>query len=114
MNPPEKLNQFLKPPRLTHTRIVLALAVAAIADGLQLFLGAVPFVDQAIDVIAMILVTWLIGFHILLLPTFVVKLIPIVDELPTWIACTIAVIALRKAEHSATPPPPPDKPVIDV
>ena len=113
MNLPEKLKPLLKTPQLTHTRILLALAVAAITDGIQFFVGAVPVVDQVVDVVAMIIITWLIGFHILLLPTFAIKLIPVVDELPTWIACTIAVIALRKREQSATPPPP-YKPVIDV
>ncbi len=100
-------------------RIVLALAVATTADGLQLMAGPLGWVavDQAIDVVAMIIITWLIGFHILLLPTFVIELIPVLEELPTWIACTGAVIVLRKREQSATPPPappPPDKPVIDI
>ncbi len=72
--------------------------------------------DDVIDVIAMGLTTWLLGFHILLLPTFVVKLFPLGDMLPTWTGCVIAVIALRKkaekAEHvidvaaeTVTPPP---------
>ncbi len=53
--------------------MVLALAVAVIADGLQLLLGPLgwAFGDQLIDVVAMLLVSWLIGFHWLLLPSFV-------------------------------------------
>jgi len=119
MNPFEKLVQRLKAPRLTRTRIVLALIVAAGADGLQLLLMQFGWVgpDQIIDFVAMVVISGLIGFHLLLLPTFVIELIPVLDDLPTWIACTAAVIALRKRDQLANPPPPPPppaKPVIDV
>jgi hypothetical protein len=86
--------------------MILALAVAVIADGLQFIFGPVPLVDQAIDVVAFGLTMWAIGFHLLLLPTFAVEFIPGVDMLPTWTACVIAVIALRKREQNAVPPPP--------
>ena len=122
MNPPVTPSRLPKMPRLTRTRIFLALGVAAAADGLQLLLAAFGWLglDQAIDLVAMILITWLIGFHVLLLPTFIIELVPVVDDLPTWIACTAAVIALRKREQNhlppPVPPPPPasDKPVIDI
>jgi hypothetical protein len=94
-------------PKLTRMRIILALAVAVTADGLQFFLG--PFgwapVDQVIDLIAFVLTVWAIGFHLLLLPTFVVEIFPVMDMLPTWTACVIAVIALRKREQRAMPLP---------
>jgi len=71
--------------------------------------------DQVIDAVAMILTAWLIGFHALLLPTFVVELVPVLDDLPSWTACVVAVIALRKREQRlATPPVPPEKPAIDI
>ena len=85
--------------------MILAFAVAVVADGLQFIFGPVPFVDQAIDVLAFGLTAWAIGFHLLLLPTFAVEFIPGVDMLPTWTACVIAVIALRKREQNAAPPP---------
>ena len=102
----DKLNSWFRAPVLTRTRMLLALAVAVSADGLQLLLGPVGWamVDQAIDFLAMILVSWIIGFHILLLPTFVMELIPVIEDLPTWTACTAAVIALRKREQRAGPP----------
>ena len=81
--------------------MILAFAVAVVADGLQFIFGPVPFVDQAIDVLAFGLTAWAIGFHLLLLPTFAVEFIPGVDMLPTWTACVIAVIALRKREQAA-------------
>jgi hypothetical protein len=116
MHLPEQLNSLFRVPTLTRARMILALAVAVAADGLQLLLGPLgwAFVDQVIDAVAMILVSWIIGFHILLLPTFVVELVPVLEDLPTWTACTAAVIALRKREQQNPPPPPPDKPVIDV
>ena len=109
MKSPDKLNRMFRAPKLTRTRIILALAVAVIADGLQFFLGAVPFVDQAIDVVALLLTTWALGFHLLLLPTFVMEIFPVIDMLPTWTACVIAVIALRKREQRALLPQIEDK-----
>ena len=96
--------------------MVVALAIAVAADGLQLLLGPLgwAFIDQAIDFVAMILVSWAIGFHILFLPTFVVELVPVLDDLPTWTACTAAVIVLRKRVQRPPPPAPPDKPVVDI
>ena len=74
MKPPEKSPSLLRPPFLTRTRIILALIVAMLADGVQFFLGPFGWVgaDQAIDVMAMLLTIWVLSFHILLLPTFVV------------------------------------------
>jgi hypothetical protein len=102
---PGKFNRLYRMPQLTRLRIVLALAVAVIADGLQFLLGPFgwPGADQAIDVVTMGLTSWVIGFHWLLLPTFVVECIPVLDELPTWTACVIAVIALRKREQKMSP-----------
>jgi hypothetical protein len=82
--------------------------VAVTADGLQFLLGPVgwAFPDQAIDLLAMLLTAWAIGFHLLLLPTFLAELFPVVDMLPTWTACVIAVIVLRRREQNSKPPPP--------
>jgi hypothetical protein len=106
MKPPDKLSRIFRAPKLTRTRIVLALAVAVAADGLQFFSGPLgwAFLDQAIDFMAMLLTAWAIGFHLLLLPTFVAELIPVVDMLPTWTACVVAVIVLRKREQRAAEP----------
>ena len=110
----------LRPARLSGLRIFLALAVAIGADGLQLLFNAFGWFgpDQVIDCIAMGLTIWLLGFHVLLLPTFAVELIPFLDDFPTWTACVIAVIALRKREEKLSTSPPPQnpslKPPIDV
>ncbi len=112
MKLPEKLSAVFRVPKLTWKRIAVALAVAVFADGLQLLLGPAgwAFPDQIIDVVAMVLASWLIGFHWLLLPTFVLETVPALDDFPTWTACIIVVVALRKREQRRTPPP---KPAID-
>jgi hypothetical protein len=75
-------------PVLTRNRVRLAYAVAITADALQILLGPVgwAFADEIIDVAAMFLTWRAIGFHPLLLPTFALEFIPLVDMLPTWTA----------------------------
>ena len=95
-------------PQLTRPRILTALAIAIIADALQIFLGPLGWVvvDGLIDLVAMGLTIWLLGFHFLLLPTFIVEFVPIVDMLPTWTGCVVAVIVLRKRSQPAPEPKP--------
>jgi hypothetical protein len=102
----DKLTGRLTAPKLTRQRIVLALLVALAADALQIPFQLTPPVPEIIDVIAAVSTFWLLGFHLLLLPTFVVEFIPVADMLPTWTACVAAVIALRKREQNASLPPP--------
>ena len=85
-------------PELTKARRVAALAVAVLADLIQFALGPLgwTFFDEFIDVVAMMATWWLLGFHPLLLPTFILELVPIVDMLPTWTGCVGAVLLLRK------------------
>ena len=101
-------------PVLTKSRIRLAYAVAVTADALQLLLGPLGslFVDQIIDLVAMCLTWRAIGFHPLLLPTFALEFIPMIDMLPTWTACVALVVSLRKKQQTAQPPR--EGPVIDV
>ena len=119
MNLWEKLKSVFRAPVLSRARMVLALVIAVATDGLQFLTNAAGWFgfDQAIDCVAMVLISWIIGVHILLLPTFVIELMPVLDDLPTWTACTAAVIVLRKREQRNRPsvmPDKPDKPVIDV
>ena len=106
----DKLKQPFRARKLSLVRIVLALLVAVAADGLQIPFQIVQPIPEIIDVVTMGLTIWLLGFHVLLLPTFVVEFIPFVDMLPTWTGCVIAVIVLRRREQrdeaSGTPPPP--------
>jgi hypothetical protein len=104
MGTPVELTRLSRAPVLTRRRIFFAIAVAIAADGLQFATGPFGWVggDQIIDVIAMVLTVWALGFHLLLLPTLIIELIPGVGELPTWTACVIAVIALRKRAERAS------------
>ena len=103
----EKVFAEFSRPALNRKRMWFALAVALITDITQFGLGPLGwlFVDQGMDVLAMLLISWAIGFHMLLLPTFVLEFLPGPDMLPTWTGCTLAVIMLRKR---AQPKPPID------
>jgi hypothetical protein len=94
---------MFKTPPLTQSRMRLAIIFAVAADALQFALGPVGWVGavQVIDVIAMVLTMMTIGFHFLLLPTFVIEFFPLLDMAPTWTGCVIAVIALRKRGETA-------------
>jgi len=89
-------------PVLTRNRVRLAYAVAITADALQILLGPLgwAFADEIIDVAAMFLTWRAIGFHPLLLPTFALEFIPLVDMLPTWTACVALVVSLRKKQQT--------------
>jgi len=90
-------------PVLTRNRVRLAYAVAITADALQILLGPLgwAFADEIIDAAAMFLTWRAIGFHPLLLPTFALEFIPLVDMLPTWTACVALVVSLRKKQQTA-------------
>jgi hypothetical protein len=96
------MSKVFRTPTLTRRRIQLAFVVAILSDAVQIGLGPLgwTFFDEVIDVIAMILTSWLLGFHLLLIPTFLFELIPIVDMLPTWTGCVALLVSLRKKEQS--------------
>ena len=103
-----KLFRWFDVPVLTPGRVGFAFAVAALTDAAQLLLGPLGWVliDEILDVVAMVLTSVAIGFHLLLLPTFVIEFLPVTDMLPTWTGCVGAVILLRKNAQRpvATPP----------
>lgn len=106
----ERIGKLFPPRRLNGKIISLALFIAVAADALQALLGPAGwlFADEIIDVIAALLISRLLGFHLLLLPTFIVEFIPVADLLPTWTGCVALLIVLRRREQAAEPP------VIDV
>ena len=109
------MSALLQLPILTRTRVRSAYAVAVATDALQLLLGPVgwAFADEVLDVVAAVATWRLLGFHPLLLPTFIVEFLPVTDMLPTWTGCVAVVVALRKRQQTSTPPPA-SGPVIDV
>jgi hypothetical protein len=104
---------MFRPPVLTRTRVRLAYGVAIAVDAVQLLLGPVGWVvtDQVLDVSAAVLISKIIGFHPLLLPTMALEFLPIADMLPTWTGCVALVLLLRRRQE---PPPPGPGAVIDV
>jgi hypothetical protein len=94
-------------PPLTPNRIKLAYATAVATDAAQLMLGPLgwAFADEILDVVAGIINWRLLGFHPLLLPTFVLELLPMADMLPTWTGCVALVVMMRKREQIGAPPP---------
>ena len=95
-------------PVLTRERVRLTYAVSVAIDVLQLALGPFgwAFADELLDVAAMVLTWRLIGFHPLLLPTFVLEFLPLADMLPTWTGCVAIVVAIRKRQQAIVLPPP--------
>ena len=90
--------RLLTAPVLTRRRIWIAYTVAISTDLLQLALG--PFgwaaIDEVLDVVAMAAISWSIGFHVVLLPTFAVELLPVSDFLPTWTGAVAFLVAFRR------------------
>ena len=107
---------LIQAPVLTRDRVRLAYAIAVITDLIQLLMGPLgwAFTDQLLDVLAMIATCRLIGFHPLLLPTFILEFVPLADMLPTWTGCVAIVVGIRKRQQAAGPPTLPEGRVIDV
>ena len=111
------LNRFIKAQTLTPTRVRSAYAVAIVTDVLQFVLGPIGWAgaDEVLDVIAAAATWRLLGFHPLLLPTFMIEFLPLTDMLPTWTGCVALVTLMRRREQvSAEPLPPEPGQVIDV
>ena len=108
--------RLMPSPFLTRHRVRCVFAVAVTTDVLQLLLGPFgwAFADELLDVMAMILTWRLIGFHPLLLPTFVLEFLPVADMLPTWSGCVAIVVVLRKRQQARIQPPLPPGRVIDI
>jgi hypothetical protein len=109
------LSRFFEQPPLTSARVSLAYAIAVATDVVQMLLGPFgwAFADEILDVFAMAAISRTIGFHALLLPTFIIEFLPIADMLPTWTGSVALVLTLRRRKHIVTAPPS-DGPIIDV
>jgi hypothetical protein len=101
-------------PKLTRNRIMVAYAIAVIADVLEFPIAAAeitiagaPTGELAaflVDCIVMGAMTKLLGFHWMFLPSFCVEVIPGLDLLPTWVGCVAFVVWQRKKERTSEPP----------
>lgn len=90
-------SRFFLPLRgLSSRRVWLARILAGVADCMQWGLiatgtplGVLSPVNIIIDVAMMLAMTYLLGWHIAFLPSFVVEEVPVLNMAPTW---TIAVV----------------------
>ena len=92
-------------------RLKAAWVVAVGTDALQVFIfpatieGIFSPVTVILDVIAMALLFWLVGWHWAFLPSIVVELIPGLELAPTWtIALAIANRGLNTQVPASSPP----------
>jgi hypothetical protein len=94
-----------------RSTIAAAYIIAIGADAFEV--GLAPLMSEGIasplndivDVVACITLTILLGWHIAFLPSFMIKLLPVVDFAPTWtLAVLIATRAGRIAENDVPPP----------
>lgn len=77
-------------PSPSRRRVWAARLLALAADAVQFALlplvigGAISPVDDAIDIATGLALTALLGFHWAYLPSFIAKLVPFVDMVPSW------------------------------
>ena len=99
-------------PELTRKRIIIAYAAAVVADLIEFPIsaaglsvvgaGAGEFAAFVLDAIVFGVMTKLLGFHWLFLPSFCLEVIPGLDMLPTWVGCVFFVVRQRKKERNVT------------
>lgn len=98
--------------RWSSRRVLAARIVALVADGLQLGLfplfaeGAASPLDAGLDVLVAAVMTYLLGWNWLFLPTFVAEGIPLLDVCPTWTAAVFFVTRRSRRELRGADLPP--------
>ena len=91
---------------VNRSTLAAAYAVGICADLMQLCIipllpdGFLNPLNDVSDAIACIILTRLIGFHFAFLPSFLIKLIPVVEIAPTW---TLAVIIATRNLRAPAP-----------
>jgi hypothetical protein len=83
--------QPLPRPRFSWRRLASAFAVAALADGLSVFLTLTPPVQWAIDGVTAILLFVVLGWQWILLPGLIMEAIPGLYVFPFWVLVVGAV-----------------------
>ena len=83
--------QPLHRPRFSRKRLVLAFTMAALADGLSVFLTLMPPVQWAIDLVTAILLFVVLGRQWILLPGLMMEAIPGLYVFPFWVLVVGAV-----------------------
>lgn len=90
---------------LTRGRKVLALAIAAVSDGVSMFSAFTPPVQIGVDVVTAALLFGVMGFRWPLLPALAVEAVPGLAVFPTWsVAVGVLVGVTPTAPTTPTPP----------
>ncbi|MCE1228313.1 MAG: hypothetical protein LWX11_02310 [Firmicutes bacterium] len=103
---------------ISPARLKIAWAVAVAVDLLQVGLmpvtgSLITWVDAPLDIVTMIVLWRLLGWHWALLPSLLVELLPYAELVPTWSGAVFLIQQSRKGEMSA-PPEPGERPIKDV
>jgi hypothetical protein len=93
---PDPISSHSISPRLISSqRIWLARGVAVAADLVQIVFfpafseGFVSPLDVVVDIVVAVLLTFLIGWNIAFIPSFIIKAVPFADLAPTWTAAVL-------------------------
>ena len=82
-----------------------------LADAIQIALfplfaeGALSPLDDLLDIAVAWLLTKLLGWHWVFLPSFIAELVPGLDLVPSWTIAVLYVTREIPKEHSAAEPP---------
>ncbi len=95
---------------INRTTLRAAYCIAIFADLLEIGLwpvfseGFASILDDILDILVCIVLTFLVGWHIAFIPSFLIKFVPGVDLAPTW---TIAIIIAtrNRSMKDITPTP---------
>jgi hypothetical protein len=90
--PPGNEPQPPSRPRFSRRRLVLAFTVAALADGLSIYLTFTPPVQWAADLVTAILLFMVLGRQWILLPGLIMEAIPGLYIFPFWVLVGGAVV----------------------
>ena len=83
--------QLLPRPRFSKRRLALAFAIAALSDGLAVFLTLIPPVEWAVDLMTAVLLFIVLGRQWILLPGLILEAIPGLYVFPFWVLVVGAV-----------------------
>jgi hypothetical protein len=92
-------------PGTSPNRVKAAWAVALVTDAIQVGLGATTgglssWVDAPLDIVVMVILWRLVGWHWVFLPSFALEFLPYVEFAPTW---TLAVLVATRGAQGVTP-----------
>jgi hypothetical protein len=74
----------LETPRFSRKTLVVAFAIAAVADVISVWLTAAPPLYWAIDLITAVLLFVVLGRQWILLPGLIMEAIPVISVFPFW------------------------------